>query len=96
MEDTSDLLSPKEVTHIQRIVGSFMYYARAIDNTVHVAINNIGTSQAKPTKKTNDQVIMLMDYLFNHPDEKIRYHASDMQLYIDSDADYLVAPQAKK
>ena len=94
-DDTSDLLSPKETTHIQRIVGSFLYYARAIDNTTHVAINDLGTTQAKPTKKTNDQAVMLMDYLFTHPDAKIRYHASGMQLYIDSDAAYLVAPQAK-
>ena len=95
MEDNSDLKSPKVVNRIQYIVGPFLYYARAIDNTVRVAINDIGTSQAKQTIFF-DQVIMLMDYLFNHPDEKIRYHASDMQLYIDSDADYLVAPQAKK
>ena len=38
---------------------------------------------------------MLMDYLFANPDAKNRYHASDMKLYIDSDAAYLVAPKAK-
>ena len=37
----------------------------------------------------------LLNYLYTHPNTKIRYHASDMQLYIDSDAAYLVAPNAK-
>ena len=45
--------------------------------------------------KTKDATLMLMDYLHTHPDAKTRYHASDMQLYIDSDAAYLVAPKAK-
>ena len=38
---------------------------------------------------------MLMDYLFTHPDATLRYHKSGMQLHIDSDAAYLVAPKAK-
>ena len=38
---------------------------------------------------------MLLDYLHTHPNAKIRYHASDMQLHIDSDAAYLVAPKEK-
>ena len=53
-EDTSDQLPDPEITHIQRIVGSFLYYARAIDSTIHVAVNDIDTTQAKPTKKTKD------------------------------------------
>ena len=76
-------------------MGSFLYYARAIDNTINVAVNGIGTTQAKPTKKTKDQTIMLMDYLFTHPDAKLRYYYSDMQLHICLDAAYLVDPQAK-
>ncbi len=38
---------------------------------------------------------MLMDYLHTHHNAKIRYKASDMQLYVDSDAAYLVAPKEK-
>ena len=36
-----------------------------------------------------------MNYAHTYPDAKIRYHASDMQLYIDSDAAYLVLHQAR-
>ena len=31
-----------------------------------------------------------MDYAHTYPDSVIYYHASDMQMYIDSDAAYLV------
>ena len=38
---------------------------------------------------------MLLDYLHTHPNAKIRFYASDMILYVDSDAAYLVAEKAK-
>ena len=37
--DKSPKLNEKETTHIQRIVGSFLYYGRAVDPTVLTAIN---------------------------------------------------------
>ena len=36
-----------------------------------------------------------MDYMATYPEATIRYHASDMCLYIDSDAAYLVLPKAR-
>ena len=36
-----------------------------------------------------------MDYLENHPDDNIRYHASDMILQIHSDASYLTEPKSQ-
>ena len=95
VEDSSPCLSELETRHIQRIVGSFLYYARAIDNTIHPALNCLGSNQAKPTEATRNDANMLMDYLHTHPNAKLRYHKSGMQLHIDSDAAYLVAPKAK-
>ena len=37
----------------------------------------------------------IMDYAHTYPNETIRYHASEMCLHIDSDAAYLVHPQAR-
>ena len=51
--------------------------------------------QSKPTEQTKAKAQQLMDYLHTHPDAYIRYHASDMFLYVDSDAAYLVAPKAR-
>ena len=36
-----------------------------------------------------------LDYCATHPDAKIRYHASDMQLWIHSDASYLGEQEGK-
>ena len=42
--DTSPLLSPQETKWIQSVVGSFLYYARALDCTFLTALNHIGTT----------------------------------------------------
>ena len=72
-----------------------MYYARAVDNTIHTALNGIATTQASPIMKTKDATLILMDYLYTHPNAKIRYNANNMQLYIDSDVAYCVTSKAK-
>ena len=33
-EDTSQILGTQVTKHVQHILGSFLYYARAIDNTI--------------------------------------------------------------
>ena len=93
LEDTLQPLSPSATKNIQRKVDSSLYYARAVDNTIHTALNDIATKQSSPTIKTKDVTLMLIDYLYTHPNAKIRYHARNMQLYIDSDAAYLVTPK---
>ena len=85
----------KKTTHIQRIVGSFLYYARVVDNTNITVVNEIAATQASPSKKKKDATIMLMDYLYTHTGAKIRYKGSNMKLYVDSYAAYLVAPKEK-
>ena len=72
-----------------------MYYARAVDNTILPALNDISFMQANPTENTNKKIPMLLDYLNTYKDAKIRFYRSNMQLHIDSDATYLVAPKAK-
>ena len=93
--DTSSPLDKNGIKYVQRVVGTFLYFARAIDNTILPAINEIAAKQSKPTQKTLSKIQMLMDYVNTYPNPKIRYHASDMKLYIDSDAAYLVADKAR-
>ena len=93
--DTAKLLDKKGTTRVQSIVGSILYYARALDNTLLPALNTIAASQSKPTKTTKKQCNRLLDYLATYPNVYVWYHASDMQLVIDSDAAYLVEPQAR-
>lgn len=83
--DTSTPLHGKEITRIQSIVGA-LYYTRAIDNTILTALNDIAAMQAKPTEKTRERCEQLLDYIATYPNIKLRFHASDMELHVDSDA----------
>ncbi len=48
---TSTPLNTEVQTPVQSVVGSFVYYGRAIDNTILPALNKISFMQASPTKK---------------------------------------------
>jgi hypothetical protein len=72
-----------------------LYYARAVDPTVLMPLNDIATEQTKATEKTQAAMNQLLDYLATHPDATIRYHASDMILHIHSDASYLSVSNAR-
>ena len=80
---------------VQSINGTFLYYGRAVDPCIHVALNEIASEQAAPTTDTLDKTHMLMDYLHTYPNAVIRYYASDMILKTTTDAAYLVQPRAR-
>jgi hypothetical protein len=93
-EDTSSPLSKDDIKHVQRVIGSILYYARAVDLTVLMALSTIASEQAKGTESTMEKTKQLLDYLATHPDATIRFPASDMILNIHSDASYLLAANA--
>jgi hypothetical protein len=93
--DTSPLLDAAGKRRIQQIVGSFLYYARAVDPTILMALSAIAAQQSAPTEETLARVNQFLDYMWTHPDAKIRYRASDMILNVHSDASYLSAPKAR-
>jgi hypothetical protein len=88
-ENNSPALSSKDVNRLQQLTGKLLYYARAVDPTLIMPINELAYEQTKATADTADKVIKLLNYCNTHPETKIRYHASDMILYIHSDAAYL-------
>ena len=93
--DRTDKCDKKETTKVQSIVGSLLYYSRAIDSTMLPALNEVSISQSSPTKKVLEKCYRLLDYASTYPDTQIRYFASDMVLWAESDAAYLVLPNAK-
>ena len=94
-EDTSEKLDAKGKKLVQKIVGTFLFYGRALETPTLVALNDIGHQQSSPTKNTLKETNWLMDFLAHHPNAKIRFFAGNMQLAVDSDAAYLVSPGAK-
>ena len=88
-------MDQKGIRRIQGIVGSLLFYGRAIDNTMLTALNEISTVQTKATEDKKIATNKLLDYAATYPDTKLRFYASDMILYVESDAAYLVQPNAK-
>ena len=94
VDETAPLSSDK-INFVQRVVGKLLYYARAVDPTMLHAINDISLSAAKGTEATLDATMFLLNYAHTNQNTEIIYRASDMILRIDSDAAYLVAPEAR-
>jgi hypothetical protein len=94
-EDTSEQLDAAGKKRIQEILGTLLYYARAVDPTLLVTVSALARQQKAPTTNTMDAVNHLLDYCATHPDAVIRFHSSDMILHVESDASYLSEPNAK-
>jgi hypothetical protein len=94
-KDETPPLTDKQCLTIQKVTGSVLYYARAVDPTVLMPLNDIAAEQTKATEKTKDLTNQLLDYLATHPDAIIRYHASYMILHIHRDASYLSVSNAR-
>ena len=91
----STSIGPKETLRLQEILGTLLYYARALDSTLLTAISELGTEQSRGTAATMVKVTQLLNYCATNPEATIRYTASDMVLHIDSDASYLSVTKAR-
>ena len=94
-EDTSTRLPDTDIKIIQSIIGALLYYTRAVDPSMHPALNEVSLTQSAPTEVTLKKCHQLLDYVSWHPNATIFYHESDMVLNVDSDAAYLVLPRAR-
>jgi hypothetical protein len=81
-------LSNDDTKYIQAVLGTLLYYGRAVDPTILPALSSIATEQAKPTENTREKVKQLLDYCATQEDAIITYKASKMILCIHSDAGY--------
>ena len=72
-----------------------MYYARAVDLTMLVALSAIASDQANPTEETMKKTLKFLDYVALHPDAVLTFSASSMTLNVHSDASYLIEPKAR-
>ena len=89
-------LTPSQRKEVQQFVGVFRHYAAAIDTTMLTAISSIATNMTTATAQDlKFRMEQFLDYAATHPDAKIRYLASDMKLWVHSDASYLSEPKAR-
>ncbi len=73
--NTSPLLDATGKKRIQQIIGSFLYCARAVNSTILMALSAIAAQQCAPTEETLERVNQFLDYMWVHPNAKIRYGA---------------------
>ena len=59
--DESPLLDEAGKKRIQQIVGSFLYYARAVDPTTVMALSDLSSQQSAPTKNTMKRVNQFLE-----------------------------------
>jgi hypothetical protein len=70
-QDNSHLLNAAGKKCIRQIVGSFLYYARAVNPTILMALLAITSQQSNPTEETNGHIHQFLDYMATRPDAKI-------------------------
>jgi len=94
--DGSEVITcPTRRKRIQQIVGTFLYYARAVDPTMLTALNKVASRQAQPTIAVENAAERIMQYAKKFPNAQIVYEASDMILCGHSDASYLSETKAR-
>ena len=87
--DTSTELGPVDTEFIQQVTGIFLYYARAVDAMMLMALSVIGSDQLGPTPKTMRKTLTFLDYVPAHPDAILTYSARGMVLNVYSNALHL-------
>lgn len=88
VHDDTMPLSPADKTTLQEVVGSILYYARAVDPTMLTICNTISSEQANPTEAVKAQAVRLLQYAARYPDNELVFHESKMQLILQADASF--------
>ena len=81
---------------LQKIVGKFLYYTRAIYPTMLMALNSLVAVHKKPTIETTKKTTQFLNYSATHPDAIIEYIKSGMILHIYSNVYHITEPEAQR
>ena len=93
--DNSEPAAKEEEKFIRQVIGTLLYYARAVDLTLLVTLSTLASMQSKPTKHTVRLVTWLLDYVATNPEAILTYKKSDMILVVFSAASYLSKSEAR-
>ena len=88
-------LTPQAIKHLQQIVGTFLFYSRAVDPTMLMALSIIATEQTQGTQTTKEKAEHFLTYAAMHPNATIKFYKSNMILKIHSDASFLSERQGR-
>lgn len=89
-------LTKKQRNYAQSIIGTWNFYARAVDPTMLPAVGTISTNlTSSPYEVLEKKINQLLDYSHTHPNAAIKYIASQMHLWCHTDASYLSETKAR-
>ena len=60
--DGTALLDKENKKFVQQVKGTLLYYAKALDSTMLVALSELASEQAIPKKNTMKKVLLFLDY----------------------------------
>jgi hypothetical protein len=80
---TTPAINITDTKHLQKVLGTLLYYARAVDSTMLTAIGELATQQSTGTKHTMEALTQLLNYAATNPEATVRYTASDMLLAVE-------------
>jgi hypothetical protein len=93
--DTAPIASSAQKNELQIVIGTLLYYARTVDPSILTAVHELGSVQSNPTLQDMAKMERLLQYVSTHQHQAVRYHASTMELQVQSDASYLCRPRAR-
>jgi hypothetical protein len=93
--DKTEKLSPTLITELQAIIGTLLYYARAVDPTLLTIANELASQQAQPTQRILKAANRALSYCSAYHQNALLYHACDMVLHAFVDASYLCRSHAR-
>jgi len=93
--DSTPTVSDTLRKELQVVVGSILYYARAVDGRMLEAVSELSCLQSQPTVATMAKMERLLGYAAAHPDGQSVIYPSDMLLCVYSDASFNSRPKSQ-
>jgi hypothetical protein len=70
--DSAPLLDAPAKKLVQEIIGTFLFYARAVDNTMLKPLGTLSTQQSQPTEMTMNAIVKFLNYAATHPNAELK------------------------
>ena len=91
----SEGLDKNNQKRLQKFLEILLYYAKAIDPKMLMALNSLEAVQKKTTIENAKQITRFLNYGTAHSNAIIEYIKSGIILHIYSDASYISEPKAQ-
>ena len=72
-EDTTREASDKEILKVQQVIGSILYYSKAVNLTALMLLSTMATEQAIATEHTIETMEQLLDYMASNSDATMNF-----------------------